>query len=343
MKRTKSTNPLPGYDVQKEPIVMSFPLLDKIFKQPKENKPSDLLALYAFYYYTAKWQKTNQPKATTNYAANGLKWTTDRIRNTKKVLIKLGLIENVISRNEENTITGHYIKINFIWSQTHTNENQYHGNSTLRGKPECGASQSVGLGTPNALSSSNGNALSSSKQSLSDPTGTDDDIKKKTSSSNGNGSKPSIKKRNTKFLQTAIRLSDIIKQTKNMKHTHQQIKSWTNDLRLLNEGNGIDQDRMDKALDWYEKNIGGEYIPVIESGSSFREKFIKLEAAMKRNGNGKPKGPTSQSHIESTRAEPDKYADVPVRFYDPITKESYMTTQREIDEKKRRAKQNANM
>jgi hypothetical protein len=255
----------------------------------------------------------------------------------------LGLIENVISRNEENTITGHYIKINFIWSQTHTNENQYHGNSTLRGKPECGASQSVGLGTPNALSSSNGNALSSSKQSLSDPTGTDDDIKKKTSSSNGNGSKPSIKKRNTKFLQTAIRLSDIIKQTKNMKHTHQQIKSWTNDLRLLNEGNGIDQDRMDKALDWYEKNIGGEYIPVIESGSSFREKFIKLEAAMKRNGNGKPKGPTSQSHIESTRAEPDKYADVPVRFYDPITKESYMTTQREIDEKKRRAKQNANM
>jgi hypothetical protein len=38
-----------------------------------------------------------------------------------------------------------------------------------------------------------------------------------------------------------------------------------------------------KALDWYEIYKGGEYIPVIESGSSLRDKFVKLENAMERN------------------------------------------------------------
>ena len=46
------------YDVENEPIILPKPVLDKFFKQ---DKPGDLIALYSFYYYTAKWQKTNQP------------------------------------------------------------------------------------------------------------------------------------------------------------------------------------------------------------------------------------------------------------------------------------------
>lgn len=50
----------------------------------KEENATDLIALYMFYNYTAKWQKTNQPKCTTEYAANGLKITPARVRKTRK-------------------------------------------------------------------------------------------------------------------------------------------------------------------------------------------------------------------------------------------------------------------
>ena len=39
---------------------------------------------------------------------------------------------------------------------------------------------------------------------------------------------------------------------------------------------------MRAALKFYQENIGDEYIPVIESGKSFRSKFLKLENAIQR-------------------------------------------------------------
>jgi hypothetical protein len=67
-----------------------------------------------FYYYTAKCQKTNQIKANIDYTAKALRWTEDKVRKTKKALISLGLVEDLVKRNERNSITGHYIK--FLYS-----------------------------------------------------------------------------------------------------------------------------------------------------------------------------------------------------------------------------------
>ncbi len=103
------------YDLTQEPIVMSKGLLDLLLKQ---SKPADLIALYAFYYYTAKWQQTNQPKATTGYVARGLKWSENRVQSCKKILLSLNLIEDVQSKNDKGQITGHYVRVNFIWGRT---------------------------------------------------------------------------------------------------------------------------------------------------------------------------------------------------------------------------------
>ena len=65
------------YDKNQEPIVISKATSDIFLK---EKNPSELMALYWFYYYTAKWQGTNNAKATTFYAAKGLKWGEDKIR-----------------------------------------------------------------------------------------------------------------------------------------------------------------------------------------------------------------------------------------------------------------------
>lgn len=101
--------------IEHELIILTKQTLFSIFKQ---KNCSNLLALYCFYYYTAKIQKTNQPRVSISFVANALKWDTKTVQKYKSELIKLGLISNVIKRNPEtNEITGWYVKINFIWKK----------------------------------------------------------------------------------------------------------------------------------------------------------------------------------------------------------------------------------
>ena len=97
--------------------------------------------------------------------------------------------------------------------------------------------------------------------------------------------KSSLQKRNRKYIPLAFKLSKIIQLNKNIKHSNSQIKQWANPFRQLEENMGVNYERIEKALDWYKINIGGEYIPVIESGQSFKDKFSKLEAAIERDKN----------------------------------------------------------
>lgn len=89
-------------------------------------------------------------------------------------------------------------------------------------------------------------------------------------------------KSSNKFLPLAEHLARIIRTKKNIKVTTPQLKSWANEIRKLSEMNSVPYERIKVALRWYKKNIGGEYIPVIESGYSLRMKFMKLESAMDR-------------------------------------------------------------
>jgi hypothetical protein len=106
--------------------------------------------------------------------------------------------------------------------------------------------------------------------------------------------KPKAKERNKIYLPIAEYLSRIIQRNKNIIHTNSQLMSWTDDIRHMVEDNGITTDRIFSALHWYRKNIGGQYIPIIESGKSLREKFQKLEAAEQReNNSSKPNNKAS--------------------------------------------------
>ena len=103
--------------LDEELIILSKQTIDKFLKY---DNASDLIALYTFYYYTAKWQKTNRPKATAEYCQKGLHWGAKRFDRTKKILKQeLGLIEDIIIKNKNNSrITGWYIKINYIWKKS---------------------------------------------------------------------------------------------------------------------------------------------------------------------------------------------------------------------------------
>ena len=156
------------YDINNEPLVISKSIIDILLE---EENPGELIALYTFYYYTAKWQKTNQPKATTSYAATGLKLSIPKIRKNKKILIQLNLIENVVNRDNTSKITGHYIKVNFIWGQSKVKtviSKQKEQNESVEshqvGKPTGGQSHQVANDTPNPLNANNINPLNSNKE-----------------------------------------------------------------------------------------------------------------------------------------------------------------------------------
>ena len=91
----------------------------------------------------------------------------------------------------------------------------------------------------------------------------------------------------SKFLQYAQKLASSIQQNKNIKITQQKIYSWAKSIKQLHSIEGVSFGRIKNALNWYEKHIGEEFVPVIESGSSFREKFSKLENAIQRDNKTK--------------------------------------------------------
>ena len=125
------------------------------------------------------------------------------------------------------------------------------------------------------------------KKTNSVPSGTDNPTDDN-SSHNGEG-RPTPEERAKQFLPQSETLANIIRSTKKIKISQSRLKSWANEIRKLVETDGVDPSRIDSALSWYSENIGGEYIPVVESGAALREKFIKLEEAIQRGNDNKLK------------------------------------------------------
>lgn len=137
------------YFIEDNIIILSKQTIDIMLK---EKNPSDLIGLYCFYYYTAKWQKTNIIKCSTSYVQKGLAWSKDRVIKSKKVLQKMKLIETRVRKNKEGQVTGWYIKINYIWKKESIRNQRV-------AQPEGGLSHRVENPDTNALSVNNLNAL----------------------------------------------------------------------------------------------------------------------------------------------------------------------------------------
>lgn len=144
--------------IENELIILTKQTIDIFLKS---DSPGDLLALYSFYYYTAKWQGTNQPKCTTSYAARGLKWSEAKVRKAKRDLMSLGLIEDIVSKGADGKITSHYVRLRYIIKQStlanlHTDEMPQGGKYNT---VEEQGTNAFSADSVNALSSRNENAL----------------------------------------------------------------------------------------------------------------------------------------------------------------------------------------
>lgn len=162
--------------IENQLVILTKQTLDVFLRQ--ENA-AELIALYTFYYYTAKWQQTNQPKCTTDYVAKALHWNRGKVCKVKKQLVEFGLIEDVrIVDHVTKKVQGYYIKMNYIFKKETLEKSQCTSNPPT-GNEVQGASvpenEGVAFEYTNALSTNNTNALSTdnlkkeSKKEIKEP------------------------------------------------------------------------------------------------------------------------------------------------------------------------------
>ena len=82
---------------------------------------ADCLALYDFYYYTAKRQQTNRPWATVSFCAGGLNWSRNKVQQVKKILRELGLIKDIHASGKKGKA---FIQLRYI-TKKGTSKNLY--------------------------------------------------------------------------------------------------------------------------------------------------------------------------------------------------------------------------
>lgn len=78
-------------DIADELLILNKKTIENLFKL--ENC-CDCIALYIFYYKTAKWQKANTIKANDTYVLKCLNWGVKRLRNAKTTLKDNGFISD---------------------------------------------------------------------------------------------------------------------------------------------------------------------------------------------------------------------------------------------------------
>lgn len=118
--KSKSNDMLICFDKYKNITMNDLTIIHKsILDQfAKTDHFAGLSALYMFYYYTLKWQSLKYNitaiKCTTDYAAKKLGWSKPRVRKYKKILMEMGLVQDVVRKDPNNKYGGWYIKLNYM-------------------------------------------------------------------------------------------------------------------------------------------------------------------------------------------------------------------------------------
>lgn len=112
------------YDQRHEPLSVPLALSSFLFSQ---EKPTDILTLFIFYYHTAKWQGNGIARATNSYVAQGLGWPVIRVIKAAKRLIDMKLIERTVTMDPiSKKIVEHRVKLNIAIREEKTTVTKTH-------------------------------------------------------------------------------------------------------------------------------------------------------------------------------------------------------------------------
>jgi len=112
-------------DYIKDPphVYITKTTLDRLKDEPNSG---DCLALYAWYCYTAVWQKTNIIWANVSYMVKLTKWNISKVRRVRSQLLELKLIEDIQKhKTEDGTFHKRFVRVLYF---TVLRENHSTGN-----------------------------------------------------------------------------------------------------------------------------------------------------------------------------------------------------------------------
>lgn len=97
-------------DIADELLIVDKRTIEHLFSL---NEPADCVALYMFFYKTAKWQGNRSIKANDVYIRKCLGWGAKRVTNAKQRLEDAGMIKKV-ARRKNGKIVGHFIEVAYL-------------------------------------------------------------------------------------------------------------------------------------------------------------------------------------------------------------------------------------
>jgi hypothetical protein len=105
-----TSNDIDLNDIADELLIVDKRTIEHLFSL---DEPADCVALYMFFYKTAKWQGNRSIKANDVYIRKCLGWGAKRVTNTKRILEDAGMIHKVV-RKQDGKITGHFIEVAYL-------------------------------------------------------------------------------------------------------------------------------------------------------------------------------------------------------------------------------------
>lgn len=240
-------------DIEFRPIVIPKATMDALLE---EENSLNLMGLYMFYYYTAIWQKTNQPRATNTYVANGLNVGTGKVKRLRQDLIRLGLIEE-IKKRDPNTkrIIGHYIKVKY-YSKSQGCQKARSGKTPPVAKP--------------ALNTYSYNSLNCNNKLLQGDSFRNRRTREKSLIDHGDTYGDEWGRK----LKRKIIISS--------KYQTPKLSTWSNTIRDLINKDEVSKTTFEKVILWYIDHYEEKYCPRIYKVKDLREKWSRIVEARKR-------------------------------------------------------------
>ena len=100
-------------DIADELLIVDKRTIEHLFSL---DDPADCVALYMFFYKTAKWQGNRSIKANDVYIRKCLGWGAKRVTTAKQRLEDAGMIKKV-ARRKNGKIVGHFIEVAYLLHQ----------------------------------------------------------------------------------------------------------------------------------------------------------------------------------------------------------------------------------
>lgn len=110
-------------EIPDDPLHQTIGITRATFQFLRESEsPSDSIALFTYYCYTARWQKSETAKASVHFLAERLGMSVRRVRQARGILRSLKLIEDNNALDERGKVVHWCVKVNHLAHVDQMNE-----------------------------------------------------------------------------------------------------------------------------------------------------------------------------------------------------------------------------